>query len=134
MIRRGFLAGLGALVGAGRATAAAQGEALRATIGGRAAGWAVGEAMAAGQQVPTETAVVDPRWARFRSLMEPAYRRRRRQRAVVELLGGMPPHIASCHSWAPWFRAQRAAAWAQQQHDAEDSFEQRLRRAIVGEG
>ncbi len=126
MIRRGFLAGLGALASMGRGAAGNQRQfqavgAMQSVASGGVG--SIGNAVGAAPSGPRGDYRI------FDRLMQPAYARQRRQLATMELLGGYPPHVASCHSWAPWFRAQRAAAWAQAERDRFDIVEQAMRRA-----
>lgn len=72
-------------------------------------------------------------WSLFNATAKPAQRKRRREEIAAALRGGMPPHMASCHSWAPWFRAQRAAAWIEAREAEHDDWFTALRRRIVGD-
>lgn len=49
------------------------------------------------------------------------------------LLGEWPPQVASCHSWAPWFRATVAARHIRDRRRAHRSWEDQLRAKIFGE-
>lgn len=46
---------------------------------------------------------------RFKDLIDPYQRAEVRRQLAQNILGHLPPSVASNHSWAPWFRAQVAA-------------------------
>ena len=73
------------------------------------------------------------KWRLLDGLARPGRRRQRREEIAAALRGGMPPHMAACHSWAPWFRAQRAAAWIEAREAEHDDWFTALRRRIVGD-
>lgn len=128
--RRGTLGGVMALFGAGAAkTRMAQAAALPPV--------AVAAAQA-GASMPGANAIgmasgPDKRWDLFHELLRASEDRRRRTLDVAALLGGYPPHLASMHSCAPWFRAQRAVKWAQQQRDEGWSVEKMIRKQVFGD-
>ena len=51
----------------------------------------------------------------------------------AQLLGGMPPHLASMHSTAPWWRAQKAAEWIERREREGNGIAERLRRGFWGD-
>ena len=69
------------------------------------------------------------KWRLLDNLHEQARRVAMRQEHVAGILG-MPPHLASMNSTAPWWRAQRAAAWHQERHDAERSLWEMLKKKV----
>jgi hypothetical protein len=73
-------------------------------------------------------------WRAFNEGMEQRRRARRLRLLEADLLGGLPPHLASMHSTAPWWRAQRAARWLERQDQDYDTFENALRKRIFGDG
>ncbi len=129
MKRRGFVGALGALVSMGR-----QPVPLMPAPGDSQAAKMVRDQVAGGigaVPVPAnQIGGISTEWIGFRRLMKPHWRRQQRRSLEVALLGGLPPHVASCHSWAPWFRAQRAAAWAEDQMLQHDLKERAIRKAV----
>jgi hypothetical protein len=43
---------------------------------------------------------------------------------------GLPPHLASMHSCAPWWRARKALEWSQNERDLLDVLEEEVRARI----
>lgn len=58
-------------------------------------------------------------------------RRHARERQMT-LCGGHAPHVASCHSWSPWFRAQVSVAWQMRREAEERAAEQSFLRGLAG--
>jgi hypothetical protein len=53
-----------------------------------------------------------------------------RQRQLVHMLGGYPPHLVSMHSTATWWRAQRAMAWQKREAEKSEGLLRDLQRAV----
>ena len=51
----------------------------------------------------------------------------------LDLLGGIPPHLAGMKSNAPWFTAHRAAVFIEAEEFAEQTFLDQLRASILGD-
>lgn len=135
MSRRSFLRGVGAMFAAagaanGRAVAPSPGIAGGGFIGSEQGFRTIDGISAAGVAKPfTES----PGWKTFHALMARQDRQDARRRQVTAMLGGYPPHIASMHSNAPWFRAQRAMAWEDAQRTTVEAYLARLRSELLGE-
>jgi hypothetical protein len=70
----------------------------------------------------------------FRALVDPREARRSRQFRAMQLAGGLPAHIASNRSWAPWFKADRSVAYIDQQSEQHQSFLQEAAERFLGRG
>jgi len=115
MSRRNFLAGLGGL---GLGGAVARGAAAAPVMASQpvTAAWRpVVEVATVGQMA--KAAAPSPAQDAFYAASRVLFARQKRQERVQELLGGLPPHLASMKSCAPWFRAQRAVAWEEARQD-----------------
>lgn len=75
----------------------------------------------------------DRKWRLFSNLMRKSRRHSSYHLAVAEMLGGLPPSVHSNRSWAPWFKAQRAAAWHRKIEDDDLTIDRRLRKQIFGD-
>lgn len=70
---------------------------------------------------------------KLRALSRPVERAYRRRRRAQDLLGGLPPHLASMRSCAPWFLAQRAALWEEEQEDRSSTLLGKFYESVFGE-
>lgn len=133
MKRRGLIGALGAgfgLLAKGMPVPArAQGIHLGGLVGGGGVG---GEAILSDAN-EGERKARKKKWDLWRSLTKAESRRIRRQMEVADLLGGLPPHIHACQSWAPWFKAQKAITWRRQLSASRDTLQNRIGRQIFGE-
>jgi len=81
-------------------------------------------------EAPSERGICAPShsvdWDGFYKTLKPHDRRREYQSRVAALLGDMPPHLASMHSNAPWFRAQAAARWTMRQEEEYQTIREKL--------
>lgn len=75
----------------------------------------------------------DNKWNLVQELTRPSRRVQERRSRVAGMLGGYPPHIASCHSWAPWFRAHRATVWAMKYEEEAEGIFVAFRKKVFGE-
>lgn len=120
LARRGILASAGAALmgfGAAKGRAAQAAQVLPGVgmpIGGEA-GWAARAVASPIKADPEEDSLVR---RALRATLAEAHDRRDRERALAARLGGFPPHLASMHACAPWFRVQRAMAW-ERERDAD---------------
>ncbi len=73
------------------------------------------------------------RHKRFNDAMTGPSRANRRRELTRALMDGVPPHLAGMRSNAPWFTAQRAAAFLEAEEYAQRSFLDRMRAEILGE-
>lgn len=128
MIRRAALrAFMGAAFGAGAARKAAAGAAGSLV---RSAGVVTGvpSGIVGSSRPPDES-----KWKRYYDLLAPSQDRREVEHLREDFLGGMPPGVASNHSWAPWFRAHVAAKRIVEARKAQRSWEEKV-RAYVFDG
>lgn len=75
----------------------------------------------------------DERHKRFNEAMKGPSRATRRRELTRALMDGVPPHLAGMRSNAPWFTAQRAAAFLEAEEHEQRSFLDRMRAEILGE-
>ena len=69
----------------------------------------------------------------YEQLVNRRRRADRRRRLVQELAGPLPPHLATMHSNAAWFRVQRAATFLLEQEEKEQDAWKRLKASVLGE-
>lgn len=125
--RRGILGGLAAF-GVGRASGARLGQGIAVSqppaattfLGGNADAGLVG-------------GVADQRHRLWRDLMDASWARRNRLENQLNLTGGVPPGIAACRSWKPWFRVVAADRWRQEHLPHPSLVEKLIRRQVFGD-
>lgn len=130
MIRRSLLRGVGGALAAASAAKASTAAAKPGLAPG------LGHLL---QPVPTALPVCSDgpdearKWSHVDALQLPTRRAERRAQLELALLNGMPPHIGSMHSTAPWFRAQMAARWIEAREHERQGLLDRLRRQVFGD-
>lgn len=111
---------------------AASGMPLQFSRGGYDSGEGSEDAKSACGSVPQPWSPAQKKaWNLFSSMREERERSQQRKILVAEMLGGLPPHLASMRSNAPWFRAQRAAAWQDQLQEETKSYGIKLRDQVL---
>lgn len=129
--RRGFLGGMllspfaakSAAHEVARAPGARLGETLVGTVPEESV-WSR-EARAAGVDISEH-------FDRLQKAMRPHRERHHRVMMAVDRSGGIPFHLASMRSCAPWFIHQRAELWRAQQQEELRSWHEKLHDEIVG--
>lgn len=140
MKRRGILG----MFGAGAAAAAAPADltaqtppsALRAVISS-SIGYdePVGRGDAMARSAPwtqSDSMALNALRRKLQTVERDASRRSYARERTLTLCGGHAPHIAACHSWAPWFKAQATVRW-QLAQEAEQIREERRRARSIAE-
>ena len=108
--------------------AARNAQAVAGAIGAEASMDAVGYASAGSAMVGSKLSR-DPKWDDFYALKRAAEHVEERENDVIRRLG-MPPHLASMNSCAPWFLQQRAAIWIQERTESQKTLWERIRRQM----
>lgn len=120
----------GGLVGsvAVRGPSIAEGNAMRASYPrpplDQASNWIYGEAVPG---PPT------PRNPLLDAAIERHHRSARIRDRAIDLIHGYHPHVYSCKSWSPWFKASVSARKYYDRNDEDDSFFKALVRKFTGE-
>lgn len=117
--RRGFLGGM--LLSPFAAKSAAHEVAL---VGETSTGYATQVLMRA------EDPATSRAWQELSKATRPRQARHFRKIRAIERSGGLPFHLASMKSCAPWFIHQRAVAWMEKEEEEMKSWHDKLRAEI----
>lgn len=132
--RRGILGGLAALGigGAAPRGAVGMGPVPAQLVGGQVGSAGVALASEIVGHARAQRSLDPGLLSLFRQRVDAEWARRARMQRRMDLCGGVPPGVAACRSWRPWFAAAVSERWVAENLSDPRDFERAIWKAVFG--